>query len=368
MLVILYDPDSLLHQTVELLGSKLIPAIESPARLEAILEALHVSEHEVRTIQFGSHGDEVRMARWTNLTAENHDHGYLQHLQTIHEEWTTAGLIEKDGHVLPECFWLPTSTGKPMRPPKDAFARAGYFAFDMSSGIMADSYRAIVASANLAYEGTDMLRGFGESDVDTVFALCRPPGHHCDGRRAGGYCYINNAALAVSTWRASTSTSSSPEAARIGILDVDFHHGNGTQEIFYADPQVMYVSLHGEDEFPYYTGGADETGTGAAQGTNLNLPLPVGSAIETYLQKLEEGLRALVAFKPAFLVVSLGFDTFHSDPLGYFQIHTADYETIARTARQSLPHIPALILLEGGYVIEHLGANVLSFLKGWKSA
>ncbi|KAI1608560.1 esterase/lipase [Exophiala viscosa] len=364
MLITLYDPDCLLHKTVELLGSKLIPALESPARLEAILEALHLSEHECRKIQLSAGGDEGRVSRLTKLTSDTHNHNYLQHLQSVYEEWLSAGLIEKDGNVLPECFYLPTSTGKPMRPPKDVFARAGYFAFDMSSGIMLDSYRAIVASANLAYEGTDMLTGFGTdgaTDVDTVFALCRPPGHHCDGRRAGGYCYINNAALAVSTWRASK-----PQA-RVAILDIDFHHGNGTQEIFYSDPKVLYVSIHGEDEFPYYTGAEDERGIGEGEGTNINLPLKVGSPFEEYMSKLEYGLDRLLDFRPEFLVISLGFDTFHADPLGHFQIHTEDYGTIATRIRQNLKDIPCLVLLEGGYVIEHLGANVLSFLKGWKS-
>lgn len=365
MLAILYDPDTLLHQTCELLGSKLIPALESPERLLAILKALRLSQYEIRTTQFSALNDERRTTRLIDLTSATHSHGYLQHLQNVYQEWVNAGLIEKDGHVLPECFVFPTSTGKPLRPPKDVFARAGYFAFDMSSGIMSDSYQAIVASANLAYEGADMLTGFAansSTDLDTVLALCRPPGHHCDGQRAGGYCYINNAALAVSTWRAKNAN------ARIGILDIDFHHGNGTQEIFYSDQRVLYVSLHGEDEFPYYTGAAEETGAGAGDGMNVNLPLKVGSPIEEYLEKLQYGVKRLVEFKPEFLIVSLGFDTYHSDPLGHFQIHTEDYETIARTARHALKEVPALILLEGGYVIDHLGSNMLSFLKGWQSS
>ncbi|OCT49573.1 Acetylpolyamine aminohydrolase [Cladophialophora carrionii] len=363
MLVILWDPDTLLHQTVELLGSKLIPALESPARLEAILKALRTSKHELRTIESAHLQDDRRLTRLLELTSATHSPDYLQHLRDIFQVWLDAGLIKIDGHVLPECFVYPTTTGKPLRPPKDLFARAGYYAFDMSSGIMSDSYKAIVASANLASEGTDMLAGFANipNDIDTVVALCRPPGHHCDGQRAGGYCYINNAALAASTWR-----SEHPEA-RVGILDIDFHHGNGTQEIFYADPKTLYVSIHGEDEFPYYTGAADETGSGDAQGTNINLPLKVGSSIEVYMEKLDYGLKKLVESRPEFLIVSLGFDTFHSDPLGHFQIHTEDYETISRTTRHALKGIPALVLLEGGYVIEHLGANMLSFLKGWSS-
>ncbi|OAL35380.1 hypothetical protein AYO20_05431 [Fonsecaea nubica] len=364
MLVILWDPDTLLHKTVELLGSNLIPALESPERLEAILKALHHSEYRSCTKQISSvrEGPNPRLLR---LTSETHGLEYLQHLRDVYEEWLSAGLIDRDGHVLPECFVFPTSTRKPLRAPKDPFARAGYYAFDMSSGIMSESYRAIVASANLACEGADMLSSFDNglpNDIDTVVALCRPPGHHCDGQRAGGYCYINNAALAVSSWR------SHQPNAQIGILDIDFHHGNGTQEIFYADAKVIYVSIHGKDEFPYYTGEEDETGIDEGQNMNINLPLKVGCSIEEYLTKLEYGLKKLVEFKTEFLIVSLGFDTFHADPLGHFQIHTEDYETIARTTRQVLKTVPALVLLEGGYVIEHLGANMLSFLKGWNSA
>ena len=118
---------------------------------------------------------------------------------------------------------------------------------------------------------------------------------------------------------------------------------------------------------PYYTGAEDETGVGAAEGTNINMPIKVGSPIEEYMAKLDFGLKKLVEFKSEFLIVSLGFDTFHADPLGHFQIHTEDYETIARTTRQALKEVPALILLEGGYVIEYLGGNMLSFLKGWQS-
>ncbi|EXJ83425.1 hypothetical protein A1O1_07048 [Capronia coronata CBS 617.96] len=365
MLAILFDPDTLLHKTIELLGSKLIPALESPERLEAILKALRISEYDIRTVQDDSVRGKERIERVLNLISETHNYGYLQHLREVHDDWVSAGLIDKDGHVLPECFWLPTSTGKPMRPPKDPFARAGYYAFDMSSDIMSESYQAIVGSANLACEGADMLSGFSlegsGSDVDTVLALCRPPGHHCDGRRAGGYCYINNAALAVSTWRAAH-----PDAP-VGILDIDFHHGNGTQEIFYADPRVLYVSIHGEDEFPYYTGAEDERGVGDGTGMNINYPLKVGSSVDEYMEKLEFALQHLVAYQAGFLIVSLGFDTYHSDPLGSFQIHTEDYATIAAAIRHKLKDVPALILLEGGYVIEHLGANMLSFLKGWKS-
>jgi acetoin utilization deacetylase AcuC-like enzyme len=226
----------------------------------------------------------------------------------------------------------------------------------MSSGIMDKTYLSIIASANLALEAVRQLE---ESQIDEVVALCRPPGHHCNGHKAGGYCYVNNAAVAISEWRRH-----SPEA-KIGILDVDFHHGNGTQDLFYSDPRTFYTSIHGEDEFPYYTGTEDECGEGQAIGTNLNLPLATGSSFDQYLEKLELALSALSKHEPEFLLVSLGLDTFHLDPLGNFKIDTEDYETMARIVRQRLPSVPAVILLEGGYALEHLGNNLLSFLNGW---
>jgi acetoin utilization deacetylase AcuC-like enzyme len=279
-------------------------------------------------------------------------------------------------------------------PPKDIFARAGFYAFDMSTGICASTWPSALASASLAFHGAKALCTPSSpsppprppsASPPTVLALCRPPGHHCDTRRAGGYCYLNNAVVAVETFRASRIAPSQPSPSipppsRIAILDLDFHHGNGTQEAFYADPTVLYISIHGEDEFPYYTGSAGETGASNARGANVNLPLPAHSSAQRYLQELDAGLSALVDFGPDFVVLSLGFDTFHLDPLGSFQIEMEDYAKIAVQVRESLralrrgeegdipcaAGVPCLILLEGGYVIEKLGPNMLSFLKGWE--
>lgn len=154
---------------------------------------------------------------------------------------------------------------------------------------------------------------------------------------------------------------------KFAVLDIDFHHGNGTQEMFWRDPNVLYVSIHGEDEFPYYTGAAAETGEPiSAHGANLNLPLATGSSVEQYMEKLDEGIRAIQSYKPDYLLISLGFDTFHLDPLGNFKIMTEDYQKIASTIRSTID-LPTVILLEGGYVIERLGENVLSFLHGWEN-
>jgi acetoin utilization deacetylase AcuC-like enzyme len=291
------------------------------------------------------------------LIRETHDGDYLDHLKTACSAWLKEGLIEEDDSILPECFPVPNKAHAKPRPPKDIFARPGYFAFDMSSGIMQHTYGSVLASANLASTATHML---SNQKLDTVFALTRPPGHHCTGRQAGGYCYINNAAVVVSQWRQQYPN------AKVGILDVDFHHGNGTQDLFYHDDKLLYVSIHGEDEFPYYTGGADETGAGSAMGTNLNLPLKTGSSFEAYMDLVRRGLESLKRFAPDVLVVSLGFDTFRLDPLGSFDIDIADYYKLAREIRKHLA-LPTLILLEGGYAIESLGSAVLGFLDGWES-
>ena len=288
----------------------------------------------------------------------------------------------------------------------------------MSTGISAETWTSALASANLAVAGVRALVDEAPSETEqpsTVLALCRPPGHHCDTARAGGYCYVNNAVVAVEAWRQlqlhyppnptptptprerSSEPSNAPppaplpapnskprpqsphkskSAGRIAILDLDFHHGNGTQEAFYADPRVLYVSIHGADEYPYYTGSASETGAGPGEGMNVNLPLESGSSFAEYGHKLRCGLSRIEEEKGlGLLVICLGFDTYKEDPLGGFGIGTGDYESMAemvarsvdeRPRRGSGEEVPVLILLEGGYVIEKLGENMLSFLRGWE--
>ncbi len=159
-------------------------------------------------------------------------------------------------------------------------------------------------------------------------------------------------------------------SVKVAILDLDFHHGNGTQSAFYHDPTVLYVSIHGQGEYPYYTGSTDETGDGEGKGYNLNLPLPAKSSAARYLEMVDIATRKIGGFKPSCLIVSLGFDTFYLDPLGAFDLQTEDYETIARAVRGAagVKGLPSLILLEGGYVVEKLGSNLLHFLKGWELA
>jgi len=386
---ILYHPDCLLHRTVELLGAKIIPALECPERLDSIIAALKESgEHQLVIDNYPTweadedlEWSEENLIKW--ILKDTHDTGYLNHLMTVHKRWVADGLIKEDENVLPECFRIPSSNNPSLErpPPKDIYAKVGYYAFDMSTGIAKGTWTSILASANLAVRAAMYITCL-EEQAGNVLALCRPPGHHCTTTLAGGYCYVNNAVVAVEAirhrkrsitmpygrGRSSPKPAEPSEGPKVAILDLDFHHGNGTQDVFYHDPSVLYISIHGQDEYPYYTGFESEVGAGAGKGFNLNLPLPTGSSLSQYLQKLGTAIKRLAEFEPEYLIVSLGFDTFRLDPLGGFKIDVGDYEVIARSIKEEerLRDVPSVILLEGGYVVEKLGGCMVSFLRGWE--
>jgi acetoin utilization deacetylase AcuC-like enzyme len=372
-MLVLTDPSTLHHRTTELLGSKLIPALECPERIEAIITAVQDSSSQIRTIDFES-SSESDKAVLQELIQKSHDADYLEFLGNVHAEWVERGLIESTHTILPECFPLQRmsrsdeGTGKLTHPPKDIFARTGYYMYDMSAGISEGTWRSAIASANLAVQAAKYATSHHGSTPFSIMALCRPPGHHCTTRLAGGYCYINNAVVAAYALRNFHAAASTANHLKIAILDLDFHHGNGTQDYFYKDNSVLYVSIHGLDEYPYYSGASTEVGEGEGEGFNANFPLPPGSTIDEYSKALESALARIDQFNPAYLIVSLGFDTFHLDPLGSFKIETDDYRQIANQVRShhALRNIPSMILLEGGYALDRLGTNVCTFLQGWE--
>ena len=385
---VLYHPDCLLHRTVELLGAKIVPALECPERLDSIITALKGSgEHELVVEDYPAWESSTKQSEENllkRILKDTHDAGYLNHLMTVHKRWATDGIIKEDEHVLPECFRIPSvalNNDSETSPPKDVYAKVGYYAFDMSTGIAKDTWTSILASANLAVRAAMYITS-PDQQASSVLALCRPPGHHCNTKLAGGYCYVNNTVVAVETIRLRKCSITTPpgqdgpdqattkqfDQPKIAILDLDFHHGNGTQDVFYHDPSVLYVSIHGRDEYPYYTGFESETGAGPGKDYNLNLPLPAGSSISQYLKTLGIAIERLVEFEPEYMIVSLGFDTFHLDPLGGFKIDVEDYDDIARTitGEEKLKGVHSVILLEGGYVVGKLGECMLSFLRGWE--
>ena len=228
------------------------------------------------------------------------------------------------------------------------------YSFDASTPIAEGTWESAYWSAQTALSALEaVLQG-----ERVAFALCRPPGHHCGADYLGGYCYLSNAAVAAEAAVAAG-------LRRVAILDVDYHHGNGTQDVFYARGDVLFVSIHADPrtDYPYYWGHADETGEGEGEGATLNLPLPRGAGRREYEPALGRALDRIAAFAPDLLICSYGADTFGGDPICHFRIETDDYAQIAR--RIAALGKPTLIVMEGGYAVDALGANVAGFLKGF---
>ncbi len=193
-------------------------------------------------------------------------------------------------------------------------------------------------------------------ETHTAYALCRPPGHHAGPDFFGSYCYVNHAALAASRLLA---------LGRVAILDIDYHHGNGTQAIFWEEPRVLYTSLHIDPnyDFPYFTGYSHETGGSQAPGSTYNLPLPPGTSTSSYLAALEAALRAVRAFNPASLVVSVGYDPYQGDPLSDFRLEAGAYSAIG--SRIAGLKLPTLFVQEGGYAVDALPGLAENLLVGF---
>jgi len=278
-----------------------------------------------------------------------HTAEYVDFLQDAFALWQVAG---REGDALP--YVWPVAGRRPLALTR-VDALLGRFSFDAATPIAAGTWDAAYWGVQTALTALDPLLDGRER---TAFALCRPPGHHAGADYFGGYCYLNNAAIAAAAARDAGH-------ARVAILDIDYHHGNGTQDIFLTDPSVFYASIHADPatDYPFYWGHADETGEGAGAGATLNLPLPRGTDIVPYLAALDVALAAIADFDPSMLVVSFGADTFAGDPISGFALATADYPTVAaRVARLALP---TLIVMEGGYATAELGAYVAAFLSGF---
>ena len=234
-----------------------------------------------------------------------------------------------------------------------AGGRAGWWGLDTANPLVAGTYVASRAAVDVALTTVDLVLG-GER---AAYGLCRPPGHHAARSMVGGYCFFNNAAIAAEAIVEATGE-------RVAILDVDYHHGNGTQQIFWRRGDVLYVSLHAhpDRQYPFFLGWPDETGEGEGSGANLNLPLPAGIDDDAYLVALDRGLEAIASTPGDVVVVSLGFDTYGNDPIGDFALTTAVYHECGR--RVAALGRRLVILQEGGYHRPSLGANARAWLRG----
>ena len=254
-------------------------------------------------------------------------------------------------------FTWPTRGLRGDVPPKRIDALLGYYSFDAGATFVEGTWAAIKSSYDVALTAAGLVKG-GER---AAFALCRPPGHHAGAGFMGGYCYINNAAVAAQWFR-------DQGAGKVSILDVDYHHGNGTQEIFYDRDDVQVLNLHGDPviEYPFFLGHADETGAGAGEGFNINYPMPFGTGWDAWNASLEDACQRLAAYAPDIVVVSLGVDTFEKDPISQFKLKSEHYPKIGR--RIAKLGLPTLFVMEGGYAVEEIGVNAVGVLTGFEAS
>lgn len=330
-----FDPRQLAHQPLqELHNGGWTPYAEKVSRAEIILSEL----------------SEPRPARDFGLEPilHVHDGDYVNFLRTAHDEWRAAG---REGDAIG--YTWPVVRRRDVNLQR-IDARLGRYSFDAATPITGDTWSAAYWSAQTALSA---LSAIMDKEIRTAFALCRPPGHHSGSDYCGGYCYLNNAAIAAGQ--------AAKSGYRVAVLDVDYHHGNGTQDIFYDNGDVLFVSIHADPatDYPFYWGHADERGEGDGQDKTLNLPLPRGTQATEYLAALDLGIDAIRAHRTDLIVLSFGADTFEEDPISHFRLRREDYPQIARRVAQL--ELPVLVVMEGGYAVEELGHNVEAFLSGF---
>ncbi len=345
---VVYSPLHLGHDitTQTYLGVQ-IPANEVAARAERIRATL-LADGGFELGEPAEHGADPILAV--------HDAGLLRFLE---EAWPEARRARHPyDHLTPETIAAAGLT-EGMSPrfrresPKIE-GRAGYWALDTSTPIVAGTYAASRAAADVALTAVDIVLDGGEC---AAYGLCRPPGHHAARSMYGGFCYLNNAAVAAQEIARRTGE-------HVSILDVDYHHGNGTEQIFWRRGDVLYVSLHAhpDRQYPFALGWEDETGEGDGEGANLNLPLPPGCTNSAYLEALDRALERISSEPGSVMVVSLGFDTYGQDPIGDFALTTDVYHEVGR--RVAALDKRLVILAEGGYYLPALGENARAWLRG----
>jgi len=310
---------------------------EIPARADTLLATVRAAGHSVAAAR--DHG--------LDSIARIHDPGYLAFLADAFARWQA---VSGAGPALrPGAFAVRHKSHLP----DNVQGQAGYYLSSLSAPILAATWPAALSSAHAAVDAADRLL-HGDRHA---YALCRPPGHHAHTDLAGGFCYLNNAAIAAQRLLDGGS-------GGVAIFDFDVHHGNGTQQIFYARDDVFYVSVHGDPAqlYPYYAGYADETGTGRGLGCNRNLPLPSGTGDAGFVAAVEQGLHAIGEKRPAALIVSVGFDAHLGDPTANLAVSSEGFAAVGRLI--GALDLPTLLVQEGGYIVERLATNLSGFLAG----
>ena len=334
---VVYSPLHARHDGgMEIHRGRFVPTFETPARAEMILAALTAAGHELTPPR------DIPESRLLRI----HDAQFVEFLRGAYGRWQAEG---RDECMLPSGF--PARGLRRDRIPAGISGAMGYYTFDASTPIVAGTWDAALAAARSAMTAAAIVSE-GEA---AAYALCRPPGHHAGRSSYGGYCFLNNAALAAQYLL-------DEGCGRVAVIDVDYHHGNGTQDIFWERDDVLFVSLHGtpETEYPYFLGYADERGAGRGEGHTLNLPLPEGTGWGDYRAALGTALDAIRQYRPDAIVVSLGVDTFEADPISAFKLEGEHYPLLG-ACLAGLGR-PTVLVQEGGYAVAEIGANVAGVL------
>jgi acetoin utilization deacetylase AcuC-like enzyme len=338
MLTVYSDDHRLHHGKSELVDGELKPCFECPERADIVLDA--VTQSNLGAVITP---DDFGLAPIQAV----HNPGYVGFLEQAWDLWTDAG---RSGDALPLNWAV---RGLRQIEPETIDGKLSYFSFDAATPITAGTWQAAKSAANVALTGAaKLLQG-----ASGVFSLCRPPGHHAASDYYGGYCFLNNAAIA-------TQYLLDHGASRVAVLDVDYHHGNGTQSIFYERDDVLFVSIHADplQEYPFFLGHADERGSGAGLNYTANFPLRWHSSAKQWFEALGSSLNLVSDYAPDYVIVSLGVDTYKDDPISHFRLDTPDYlEVGSRIASLALP---TLFVLEGGYAVAEVGKNVSNVLIG----
>ncbi|MFP6770971.1 MAG: histone deacetylase family protein [Alphaproteobacteria bacterium] len=316
------------------------PSPECPARAHRLFDAVKGAGYEILPPQ--DHG--------LDAIAAIHPADYLDFLQNGLAAWQQ--LPNPGPAMMANMHPGRHMTGRP----EAIVGQAGYYMADTACPILPGTWAAALSSAQVALTAADLVL----NGAKTAYALCRPPGHHAYGDQAGGFCFLNNVAIAAQHMRG--------HCASVAILDVDVHHGNGTQGVFYDRADVLFCSLHGDPSgfYPYYAGYANEWGKGVGEGFNLNLPLPPGTGDDAFMQALDKALLAISDFAPDYLLVSLGLDAQENDPLGILSITTNGFGRMGATI--GALNLPGPIIQEGGYLCDEMAGNLLAFLDGFQGA
>ena len=340
MLTVFSEKHALRDAATELYGGELVPPFECPVRAEHVIE-------RVREVSLG---DVIGPQDFGIETITRvHDTGFINFLETCWSDWSAAGF---KGEAIPT-IW--PSRGMQERIPSHIEGKLGYYAMAAETAISNGTWEAARASADVALTAqAELSNGAGEA-----FALCRPPGHHAASDMFGGYCFINNAAVVSQAFI-------DQGASRVALLDVDFHHGNGSQAIFYDRDDVMFLSLHGDprEAFPHFLGYADETGQGKGEGFNHNYPMMPGTTYKTWAEALTDACGKIANYAPDALVVSLGVDTFENDPISFFKLTSDDFKRYG--ALLAGLNLPTLFVMEGGYAVDEIGVNAVNVLQGYE--